>query len=259
MSRATDVVRKTSAVGWLVVVAIAALAEVAVRAFELQDSVAAPSAALRALADGLRSGELSGDIRTTLTTYALGLAIAILVGVTVGVAIGSSRLLLDASSIVIEFLRPIPAVVLIPAAMLVFGYGPPMIRFVIAYAAVWPILVNTLYGVRGTDRMLHDVASTSGVTGLGRLARVTLPAALPSIATGIRVSAPIALLVGLTAEFITGAGGLGSFMREHNDALDLPDMYGAVLLAALLGFAINVVLRAAERRAVFWAADERIA
>ena len=63
----------------------------------------------------------------------------------------------------LEFLRPIPAVALIPVAMLFFGLGTPMIRFVIAYAAVWPILVNTLYGVRGGDRMLHDVARTSGV------------------------------------------------------------------------------------------------
>jgi NitT/TauT family transport system permease protein len=245
--------------GWLVVVAVAALAEVGVRALDLWDSVAAPSAAVRALVDDLRSGELSGELWTTLTTYTEGLAIAVVVGVAVGVALGSSRLLLDASYVVIEFLRPIPAVVLIPAALIVFGYGEPTIRFVVAYAAVWPILINTLYGVRGTDRMLHDVASTSGVTGLARLGRVTVPAALPSIATGIRVSAPIALLVCLTAEFITAAGGLGSYMRERNDALDLAEMYAAVLLAALLGFAINVLLRAAERRAVFWAAEERAA
>ena len=251
--------RRVNLTGWLVVVAVAGLAELGVRAFELQDSVAEPSAAVRALADGIRSGELWDDLRTTLTTFAEGLAIGILVGVAVGVALGSSRLLLDASSVVIEFLRPIPAVVLIPAALIVFGYGQPMIRFVVAYAAVWPILVNTLYGVRGTDRMLHDVASTSGVNGFGRLVNVTVPAALPSIATGIRVSAPIALLVCLTAEFIAQSGGLGSYMRERGDALDLSEMYAAVLLAALLGFAVNALLRAAERRSVFWAAEERAA
>ena len=84
-----------------------------------------------------------------------------------------------------------------------------MRRFVVAFARLWPILVNTAYGVRGADRFLHDVARTSGVTPIGRLVRVTLPAALPSIATGIRVSASLALLVCVTTEFVTGTGGIG--------------------------------------------------
>jgi NitT/TauT family transport system permease protein len=249
--------RRVNVAGWLLVVLLALVAEAAVRHFGLDDSVARPSQALHALADGLSSGELSGEVGTTLWRFAQGFAVAIGVGVAAGILIGSSRTLVAASSVVLEFLRPIPAIVLIPAAMFVFGYGTPMIRFVVAYAAVWPILINTLYGVRGTDRMYHDVASTSGVTALGKLTRVTLPAALPNIATGIRVAAPIALLVGLTAEFITSAGGIGSYMRERDAALELPEMYAAVLLTALLGFALNAVLRAAERRAVFWAGEER--
>ena len=79
-----------------------------------------------------------------------------------------------------------------------------MHRNVVAFAALWPILINTIYGVRGTDRFLHDVARTSGVGPGRRLVRVTLPAALPSIATGIRISASLALLVCVTAEFVVG-------------------------------------------------------
>jgi NitT/TauT family transport system permease protein len=255
--RASAPLQRVNVAGWLLVVLLALAAEMIVRHFELDDSVARPSEALGALVDGLSSGELSGEVVTTLGRFVQGFALAIVVGVAAGVLIGSSRTLVAASSVVLEFLRPIPAIVLIPAAMFVFGYGTPMIRFVIAFAAVWPILINTLYGVQGTDRMLHDVASTSGVTSLGRMARVTVPAALPSIATGIRVAAPIALLVGLTAEFITSAGGIGSYMRERDAALELPEMYAAVLLAALLGFGLNVLLRAAERRVVFWSGEER--
>jgi len=246
-------------VGWLVVVAAAAVAEVTVRAFELQHSVAAPSSALRALVEGLSSGTLSGEIGTTLERYVEAFAIAIAVGVTLGVVVGSSRALLEASSVVLEVLRPIPAVALIPVAYLFFDLGTPMIRFVIAYAAVWPILVNTLYGVRGGDRMLHDVARTSGVGRPGRLARVTLPAALPSIWTGIRVSAPIALLVGVTAEYLTLTGGIGSYLQQKQNAGELPEMYAAVVLTAVLGYAINVVLKATGRRVMFWASEERVA
>ena len=82
----------------------------------------------------------------------------------------------------------------IPVAILLLGLDTSMRRWVVAYAALWPILINTIYGVRGSDQLLHDVARTSGVTRLGRLVRVSVPAALPSIATGLRVSASIALL-----------------------------------------------------------------
>jgi ABC-type nitrate/sulfonate/bicarbonate transport system permease component len=250
-------VKRTNLAGWLLVVAVTAVGEAAVRLFDLEDSVAAPSAAFRALGEGLASGTLSGEIGTTLESYVEGLAIAIVAGVVLGVLIGSSRVLLDASSVVIEFLRPIPAVAMIPLAIMFFGLGVEMRRFVIAYAAVWPILLNTIYGVQGSDRLLHDVARTSGVTSAGRLFRVALPAALPSIATGIRVSASIALLVGVTAEFITGTSGIGGYMQQQQLAFRLPELYAAVVLVGSLGYAINVGLRIAQRRAVFWVGEDR--
>lgn len=259
MRRLLRLGKRTNVAGWLFVLLLAGLAELAVRVFDLHDSVAAPSEALRALVDGLTSGTLSGEIGTTLETYVQGFALAIVVGVVLGIVIGSSPTLLDAFSGVIEFLRPIPAVALIPVATLYFGLGAPMIRFVIAYAAVWPILIATLYGVRGGDRLLHDVARTSGVGRAGRLVRVTLPAALPSIATGIRVSASIALLVGVTAEYLYATGGIGAYMQLQEGAFALPEMYAAVVLVGLLGYAINVVLRAAQRRVVFWVGEERVA
>jgi ABC-type nitrate/sulfonate/bicarbonate transport system permease component len=253
------VVHASNLTGWLFLALLTVLAEVTVRVFELQDSVATPSSTLRALVEELSSGSLSDELRATLESYVQGLALAIAAGVALGVAIGSSRTLRDATSVLIEFLRPIPAVSLIPLAILFFGLGVEMRRFVIAYAAVWPILINTLYGVRGSDRLLHDVAKTSGVGGIRRLWRVTLPAALPSISTGIRVSASIALLVGVTAEWMGGTEGIGAYMKTQQDALQLPEMYAAVVLTGALGYAINVVLRATERRAVFWVGEERLA
>ena len=251
-------VKRLNFAGWLFVVLVAVLAEAVVRLFDLHDSVAAPSAALRALVDGLSSGALSGPLGTTLEAYAVGLALAAVGGVALGVVIGSSRTLLDASSVLLEFLRPIPAVALIPVAILFFGLDTPMRRFVVAYAAVWPILIHTIYGVRGSDRLLEDVARTSGVTGVGRLVRVTVPAALPSIATGIRLSASIALVVCVTAEFVTPTGGIGAYMQQQQLAFQLPELYSAVLLTAALGYAISLALRVAERRVVFWVGEERM-
>jgi NitT/TauT family transport system permease protein len=240
-------------------VLVAVLAEAAVELLDLHGSVAAPSDALGALVDGLSDGSLSGEIATTLGAYVQGLAIAVVVGVGLGVLIGSSRTLLAASTVVLEFVRPIPAVALIPVAFLFFDLGTPLIRFVIAYAAVWPILINTLYGVRGSDRLLLDVARTSGVGRVGRLLRVTLPAAAPSIASGIRVGAPIALVVGVTAEYLLLTGGIGSYMQQQQNAGLLPEMYAAIVLTALLGYTINVALRASQKRIVFWVGEERVA
>jgi ABC-type nitrate/sulfonate/bicarbonate transport system permease component len=258
-ARARRAIRRVNLAGWSLVVALAVLVEAGVRLFSLEDSIAAPSSTLRALARELSSGALTSEVGATLDAYVQGLALAIACGVALGLCIGGSRPLLDASSVVIEFLRPIPAVALIPLAILAFGLETPMRRFVVAFAAVWPILVNTIYGVRGGDRFLHDVARTSGVTAIGRLVRVTLPAALPSIATGIRVSASLALLVCVTAEFVTGTGGLGAYMHEQQNAFQLPELYAAVVLIGLLGYLINVALRRAERQVVFWAGEERMA
>ena len=249
--------RRVNVAGWLFVVFVTLLVEAGVRAFDYEQSVARPSDTLQALVDELSSGALSGEIGDTLSAYLQGLAIAIVIGVAAGVLIGSSRTLLDATSVLIEFLRPIPGVALIPLVILSFNIGVPAVRFLVAYAAAWPILINTIYGVRGGDRMLHDVARTSGVGRTGRLFRVTLPAALPSIATGVRVSAAIALLVCVTAEFVIGAGGVGNYMEHQQIANRLPEMYAAVILIGLIGYLMNVALRILQRRTLFWAGEER--
>jgi NitT/TauT family transport system permease protein len=239
------------------VLAAVLAAEAAVRLLDLSDSVATPSATLGALVDGMSSGALSGQLGTTLGNYVQGFALAIVIGVPLGVAIGASRTIESATMGVIEFLRPIPAVALIPLAILVLGLGTPMVRFVIAYAAVWPILINTVYGVRGVDRMLYDVAATSGVTGAARIVQVTVPAALPGIATGIRISASVALVVCVTAEFLAGSAGVGAYMYTQQNAYQLPQLYAAAAVTGLLGVAIDKALRIGERRVLFWRGEEQ--
>lgn len=251
--------KRVNVAGWLFVLLVTLLVEAAVRAFDYGHTVPPPSSTMRALVDELGSGALSGELGTTLVRFVEGLALGVLIGVGLGVATGSSRVLRDASFVTLEFLRPIPAVSLIPLALVIFGLGNSMYRFVIAYAVVWPIFVNTLYGVRGVDRTLHDVARTSGVGRAGRLWRVTLPASLPSIATGIRLGATVALIVALTTEFVQGTDGVGAYMQRRQVALQLEELYAAVVLTALFAFLVNVGLRAAERRVLFWAGEERAA
>ena len=243
--------------GWVFALGLLVLAEGAVRLFDLSDSVAAPSDAARALVEAMADGSLSGEVATTLGSYVEGLALAVAAGVALGVAIGSWRVLEDASSIVVEFLRPIPAVALVPLAIFWFGAGTPTIRFLVAYAAVWPILVHTIHGVRGVDRMLYDVAATSGVEGAARVIRVSLPAALPSIVTGIRISAALGLVVCVTAEYFVGSQGVGDYLNDQRMAHMLPELYAAAALTGLIGVAIATLLGEGERRIVFWVGEER--
>lgn len=256
--REHGLLRRANIAGVLFALAFLLVAEACVRLFDLSDSVAAPADTAGALFEGISDGSLAGEVETTLVTYVQGLALAAVIGVLLGIAIGSSRTVESASSVVIEFLRPIPAVALIPLAIFWFGLGTPMLRFLVAYAAVWPILVHTVYGVRGVDRVLHDVAATSGVTGAARITRVSVPAALPSIATGIRISAALALAVCVTGEYFVGTEGIGHYMQDHAAAYRLPELYAAAALTGLLGLAIDVALRSAERRVLFWAGEERV-
>ena len=251
--------KRVNVAGWLFVVLVTLLVEAGVRVFDYETSIATPSSTFEALCDELRSGSLSGELGDTLSAYFQGLALAIVVGVAAGLLIGSSRTLLDATSVVIEFLRPIPAVALIPLAILFFGPRRP--RASLRDRVRGRLADPHQHALRRArvDRMLHDVARTSGVGRTGRLFRVTLPAALPSIATGIRVSAAIALLVCVTAEFVIGTGGVGTYMERQQIANRLPEMYAAVILVGLIGYLMNVGLRVVQRRTLFWAGEERSA
>jgi NitT/TauT family transport system permease protein len=170
------------------------------------------------------------------------------------------RPVFDALKIIVEFLRPVPSVAMIPLAILFFGLGATMRISVISYAAFWPLLINTIYGVRAIDPLALDVARNFGITGAAALWRVTLPSALASIATGFRISATIALVVTITTELIAGNSGIGFYISQMEQANRLPPMYAGILLTGILGYLLNSLFVTLERRIVFWtpAARDRV-
>ena len=236
--------KRINVAGWLFVALVTLLVEVGVRAFDYEQSIATPSSTLRALVDEEWSGSLSGELGDTLTAYFQGLALAIVIGVAAGLLIGNSRTLLDATSVVIEFRRPDSGDRAHPA-------GTPGVSgsASLPSASWWRTpqpgrSCSTRSTASGASTACFTTSrGTSGVGRTGRLFRVTLPSALPSIATGIRVSAAIALLVCVTAEFFT-TGGVGSYMQTQRIAYQLPEMYAAVVLVGLIGYLVNLGLRA---------------
>ena len=171
-----------------------------------------------------RMGELLVDVPflkhvlATLAAWAAGLALAILISVPIGILIGTSDLAYKMSSPVIEFMRPIPSVALIPLGILLWGQGFSMKVILVAYATTWPILFNTVYGVHDVDPIAVQTARCFGLKQAAILRRVSLPSAAPFIFTGIRISASIGLIVVIKRNGNLGDTPIHDFIRNANRA-----------------------------------------
>jgi NitT/TauT family transport system permease protein len=243
--------------GFLFVAGVTVVVEIITRLGWLSSYFAPPSAIVAALGQGLADGDISSQVGMTLLAFAEGLLLATVLAIAIGVLMGAIPVVYDALKMVTEFLRPIPSVAMIPLAILFLGLGTEMRVSVITYAAFWPLLVNTIYGVRAVDPVALDTARNFGVPPFEALYRVTLPAALVSIATGLRVSASIALVVTVTTELVAGNSGLGYFVSQMEQANRLPSMYAGILLTGILGYVINLLFSALERKVVFWSPSAR--
>lgn len=198
------------------------------------------------------SGELPGHILVTARAYAQGFGLAAGAGVLAGLSMAFLPRVRAMFSLLVELLRPMPSVATIPLAILLFGLGDAMKVAVISYAALWPVLMNSFYGVRGIDPRLHDVARTFHLERWRTVWRILLPAASPVIATGLRVSSGIALILAVTVELVAGQSGLGAFIATAQLSVRTPEMYAGILTVALLGFGLNALFVALEARVLAW-------
>lgn len=189
----------------------------------------------------------------TVLAWAVGLGLAIAIAVPLGMMLGSFNSVYRASRTLVEFLRPIPSVALIPLALLLFGQGLQMKLSLIVYASVWPLLFNTIYGIHSVDPIARDTARVFGFGPAGRLIRVSLPSATPFIWTGIRISAAIALILAISAELLAGgAGGIGGYILNVQQAGLQRLVYAGTIVAGLLGIVMNWALVRGERRFLAW-------
>jgi NitT/TauT family transport system permease protein len=212
------------------------------------------STVVSATASILLDGEFLESVRGTLIAWVVGLSIATVIAVPLGVLLGSSWRSYLASTTAIEFLRPIPSVALIPLAILLMGRGLNMRVALIVYASVWPILFNTIYGIRDVDPVMKDTARAYGFGRLAILRLVSLRWASPFIYTGIRISAAIALILAVSTELIAGGGpGIGTWMLRHSETgVPRELLYAGIVVAGLLGLLIDRLLSVGEHRLFAW-------
>jgi NitT/TauT family transport system permease protein len=194
------------------------------------------------------------NVMATAQAWAIGLALATLISIPVGILIGTFDLAYRMSSPIVEFMRPIPSVALIPLGILLWGQGLSMKVILVAYATAWPILYNTIYGVHDIDPIAVQTGRCFGLRRLAVLRRVTLPSAAPFIFTGIRISASIGLIVVVATELLASAdSGIGSYILfVSSSGGHMDSVLAGAAVAGIVGVAVNLVLALIDRCMFGW-------
>ena len=232
--------------------------EVIVRLGVLPSKVVPPPSTVLARFFGLfGDAKFVPDAVSTLLSWAIALGIAVAIAVPLGVLLGSVRWLRLAISPVVEFLRPLPAVALIPLVILLLGSGAQTKITLAVFTSVWPVLFNTIYAVGEIDRQLLETARVFRTPPLRRLFMVMLPSIAPFTLTGVRLSAAISLVVLVSTEYLTlGTIGIGQFVYIWGTSAGRMDMVlAAVVFIGLVGYLVNLALLSGQRRWVGWAAS----
>ncbi|HEU5276013.1 MAG TPA: ABC transporter permease [Xanthobacteraceae bacterium] len=223
-------------------------------AMRLIDPVSMPRVSLIAAAwlKTIDGGPLLQAVVPTLGRIFAGFALAAVIAVPLGLLMGSIPMVYRLLEPATELIRPIPSSAYIPVAILFLGIDNEMKVFVIVVACLFPILLNTYGGVRGIDPVLIDTGRTFGLSRAKALWQIVLPAALPNILTGMRISLGIALIVAVVAEMIAGNSGIGYFILDMQRIFRVPEMFAGIFTLGVLGFAINFIFLKIEGRLLHW-------
>jgi ABC-type nitrate/sulfonate/bicarbonate transport system permease component len=243
---------------WLgpgVLVALVLLLELATRAAWVNAVlVPPPSIVAQRLFSLATSGKVLEPLARTLSLLAVAYAAGCVLAIGLGVLMGRFRAVHGLLEPLVEVLRPLPKPALLPPLMLFLGLGPTMKITAVALGVFFPVLVNTIQGVRGVDPVMVDTARTFQHSRAALLWKVVLPSAMPLILSGMRIALGIALVLVVIAEMMAGTGGIGYLIIDLQRSFRVVDMYAWVVILALLGYALNEIFVRVERRATHWAA-----
>jgi NitT/TauT family transport system permease protein len=210
------------------------------------------SQVLHAWWDLAKSGELWADIKISMQRSLTGFGIAIGVGVPLGLLIGWYPLAAELLNPVLTIFLNTAAIALLPVFTLILGIGETSKVSIIVYASIWPVLYNTIGGVRGVDPLLIKSARSLGVGQLRLFQKVILPAAVPTIFTGVRLAGAASILVLITTEMVGAKAGLGYLIINAQFNFQIPQMYAGIITVSAAGVLFNALLTALERRFSTW-------
>jgi ABC-type nitrate/sulfonate/bicarbonate transport system permease component len=192
------------------------------------------------------------SMAASVRRLAIGFLLGAAIGIALGLVLGASNRARRTLEPLVEFARALPPIAIVPAVIVVLGVADAMQVAVIAFGVCFPVLVNTVAGVRAVSAETRDTASMLQVDGAERVLRVYLPAALPSIAAGLRVALSIGVILVVISEFVGEGDGLGHYIELQESRFDLPALYGGILFLGLLGYVLNRLFLLGERRVLAW-------
>lgn len=243
MTATSKVLRAVNPLGILVTLAFVAVWEVVVRTEIIRfDYLPAPSEVVVALWDQLVSGVMLSAIGHTLWVSLVAAGMACVLGILIGALLGTFPTLRAFTLASVDFLRSVPAVALMPVALLLLGPAPETEILVASYAALWPILINTLGGVRAINPRLTEVALTLHISGPDAMRKIVIPSATPSILVGARLSIVTALVVAIIAEMMVNPAGIGWQLVSAQQSLRPDILFAYAVAAGILGLLLNVLL-----------------
>ncbi len=212
------------------------------------DALPAPSAVVGAARDLMATGELPVAVVHTLRVTVTGWVAASVIGVGLGTPLGRNATVHRWSMTSFEAAKAVPPITLVPAALLLFGFSLWMELSLVVFAGVWPVLINTVGGIHQVPTELLDVARTAGLGRWSTIRLVVLPAALPEIIVGLRLSLSLCLVLAVIAEMLGNPAGIGNALILAQQGLRPADMFVYVTAAGLLGVALGGLLRLATGR-----------
>ncbi|UJW84984.1 ABC transporter permease [Devosia sp. SL43] len=192
------------------------------------------------------------DLVPSLINLAFGYGLALAIGISLGTVLGLSPRLSATIWPSLEFIRAIPGVALLPIFVIMLGVGPSMKISLIAVGAVWPILLNTVDGVRSVSPELRDVARSFRLPFHVRLFHIILPSAAPQIFSGARISLSIGVILIVVSEMVGANGGIGYFVRSAERSFAIPEMWSGIIMLGLVGYALNSLFRVVEAKVLSW-------
>jgi len=211
-----------------------------------------PQATWLSLVEGLTDGELLAFSYATVSRMALGWVLASVIGIALGALIGMSRTTRAYLQPTLEFIRPLPASALLPLAISVFGLSPAMVLSVVAFGAMWPVLLATVHGFASVPAQLQEAARCLQLSRFAYAIKIGLPNSMPDIFAGMRLSLSVSLIVSVVGEMIASQAGLGQAILLAARSFRASELFAGIVLLGLIGFASSALLAQCEKRILKW-------
>ena len=214
--------------------------------------VPTPADLARTFVDTWIGERMTTEVLPSIGRLVVGVAGAIVLGVLLGLLVGLNRTARAITEPVFEFFRALPPPVLIPVLMLLVGINDGMKVAVIISGAVWPVLLNTIEGVRAIDPVQNETSRSYGISGFARIRYQVLPSATPTIMAGVRQCLSIGLILMVISEMFASSSGLGFTIVQFQRSFAVPEMWSGIVVLGLIGVIMSFIFQWVERRVLRW-------